>query len=45
VTEALIVEIRNSIGRELGQLQARLDHIEQRCAERLEHCTGRSRLS
>ncbi|HWR54804.1 MAG TPA: hypothetical protein VN428_27090 [Bryobacteraceae bacterium] len=38
VSATLIAEIRGSLGRELGLIQSRLDHIEHRCEERIESC-------
>jgi hypothetical protein len=38
VSEKLVVEIRTSMGRELGMLSARMDHIEKRCECRPKDC-------
>jgi hypothetical protein len=36
VSAALIAEIRSSMGHELAQIAARLDHLERRCESRTE---------
>ncbi len=38
VSAQLIVEIRTSIGRELTQIELRLDRVEKRCEERPKEC-------
>ncbi len=38
VSAQLIAEIRTSIGRELAQIELRLDRIEKRCEERPKEC-------
>ncbi len=38
VSDKLVGEIRLSIGREMGLLTARMDHIEKRCEERPKDC-------
>ena len=38
VSAALIAEIRNNLGRELAQIEARLEHIENRCEMRQREC-------
>jgi hypothetical protein len=38
VSAALIAEIRNNLGRELAQIEARLEHIENRCETRQREC-------
>lgn len=38
VSAQLIAEIRTSIGRELAQIEMRLDRIEKRCEERPKEC-------
>ncbi len=40
VSEKLIVEIRNSLAREIGSLSARMDHVEKRCDERPKECVA-----
>jgi hypothetical protein len=41
VSGQLIAEIRTSIGRELAQIEMRLDSIEKRCEQRLKECITR----
>ena len=43
VSAQLIAEIRTSLGRELGQLELRVDRIEKRCEERLAECPAARR--
>ncbi len=44
VSAALVAEIRSSIGHELAQIAARLEHLERRCeARQLECATPRGR--
>ncbi len=43
VSAALVAEIRSNVGRELGMLTARLDHIEKRCEDRPRECMVRER--
>jgi hypothetical protein len=38
VSAQLIAEIRTSLGRELTQLEVRVDRIEKRCEDRLTEC-------
>lgn len=38
VSAALIAEIRSNVGRELAQIEARLEHIENRCEMRQREC-------
>lgn len=38
VSAQLIAEIRSSLGRELAQLEARVDRIEKRCEDRPKDC-------
>ena len=38
VSAALIAEIRGNLGRELAQIEARLEHIENRCEMRQREC-------
>ena len=38
VSAQLIAEIRNSLGREMSALSARMDHIEKRCEDRPKDC-------
>ena len=38
VSDKLIGEIRSSLGREIGMLAGRMDHIEKRCDERPKDC-------
>ena len=38
VSAQLIAEIRGSIGRELAQIEVRLDRIEKRCEDRPKEC-------
>ncbi len=38
VSAALIAEIRSTLGRELAQIEARLEHIENRCGMRQREC-------
>ncbi len=38
VSAALIAEIRSNLGRELAQIEARLEHIENRCEMRQREC-------
>ncbi len=38
VSATLVAEIRGSLGREMGLIQSRLDHIDKRCEERIEGC-------
>ena len=38
VSEKLIAEIRTGLGREMAIITTRLDHIDQRCEERLRDC-------
>ena len=38
VSAQLIAEIRNSLGREMSSLAARMDHIEKRCEDRPKDC-------
>ncbi len=38
VSDKLVGEIRLSLGREMGLLTARMDHIEQRCEDRVRDC-------
>lgn len=38
VSATLVAEIRSGFGRELALIQARLDHIDHRCEERIEAC-------
>ncbi len=38
VSSQLITEIRSSLGRELSQLEGRVDHIEKRCEDRPKDC-------
>lgn len=40
VSAQLIAEIRSSIGRELAQLELRLDHVEERCQDRARCCSS-----
>lgn len=38
VSAALVAEIRSSIGHELAQIAARLEHLERRCEARQSEC-------
>jgi hypothetical protein len=38
VSEKLIAEIRAGLGREIGSIYSRLDHMEERCDRRHSHC-------
>jgi hypothetical protein len=38
VSAALVAEIRSSIGHDLAQIAARLEHLERRCETRQSEC-------